>query len=111
MGGAGVSTYGWTTKFTLYRGPVQHRRPHPFERIPQRHSEPPRARARVFKRGETWYFQTTLGTRVVDADNTNHWRTIFDGAFASASAFDHVLRVGHPIKRSYRELVDRAVRP
>jgi hypothetical protein len=109
MGGAGVSGY-WYAKgrFVLYR--VQPKIG-PFDRIVRPRESAPLARARVFKRGGTWFSETTIGTRVVDSDNTNHWRTIFDGAFASASAFDHVLRVGHPIKRSYRELVDRAVRP
>jgi hypothetical protein len=105
-----VSDYWYgKTKLLLYR--YEPSRPHPFERIAKPHRGVVRARSRVYKRGETWFCETTIGGRVVHSDNTNHWRTIFDIAFLSAASFDHVLFVGHPIKRSWRQLVDKAGQP
>ena len=86
------------------------RRLGPFEKRPAVDNGPKtyRARGRVFKVGNTWHHQVIVGGRIVDADNTGHWRTIFDGCNEAVYAFDLVLNVGHKIRKSYDELVDAA---
>lgn len=96
-----VVTYTW--------GPKKPARPSPFERVERKSQRPRYARGRVFKVGDTWHYEVLVGGRVVNADNTNHWRTIFDGCFESAAAFDAVLATGHRLKdKTWREVVDRS---
>ena len=89
--------------------------------LPERHAHPwspilrprvrinYRARGRVWRNGKTWYCEGRVGDLVVYTDNTNHWRTIFDGCNEAVAAFSFVVAAGHGITDSYDELVDRAV--
>ena len=85
------------------------KRHHPFEKIER--PMPPHqyaARGHVYKRGDTWFYDVTVGDRIVNSDNTGHWRTIFDGCNEAVWAFDRVLWTGHKIRKAWSELVDAA---
>ena len=86
----------WTYKLTTHREPPL---PHPFERI----AEPGTgyrgyARGHVYKAGGAWYFEVLVNGRRIHADNTGHWRTIYDACRESTAAFDLVLATGHRLK-------------
>lgn len=98
----------WTVILTRAE-PGNSRRVGPFDKIERpmpRH--PYRARGRVFKRGNTWRYEVLVGGKVVSADNTSHWRTIFDGCNEAVWAFDRALWTGHKIAKTWDELVDGA---
>lgn len=90
-------------------GATKPRRLPPFEQIDKdRRAWHGRARGRVFKIGETWHYEVIANGRVVNADNTNHWRSMFDGCLESTAAFDHVLFTGHRLKdKTWAAVVDR----
>ena len=83
------------------------RRRDPFEAVPRGRRTYKRARGRVWKTGSTWYFEVTVNGVVVNADNTGHWRTIFDGCNEAVFAFERVASTGQPLK-SWASLVARA---
>lgn len=98
----------WPVVMYTWR-PLKPAQTHPFERIEQRSRRPRYARGRVFKRGGTWHYEVIVRGRVVHADNTDHWRTMFDDCFESAAAFDHVLSTGHRLKdKTWAAVVDRS---
>ena len=53
------------------------------------------AKGRVYKRGETWFYDVLSSGDVVMCDNTNDWSVIFDGCFKATSAAHLVTLHGH----------------
>ena len=68
------------------------------------------ARGHVYKSGGTWFFVVWADGRVVHADDTGNWRTVYDECYRSALAFDYVTNAGHRLKKSWSQIVDKAAR-
>lgn len=66
------------------------------------------ARGRVFKRGETWFYEVSVGDRVVLADNTNDFRRMLDDCNLDVVVADRIVRSGHGFRRTWAELVDKS---
>lgn len=74
------------------------RRPGPFDVIPRDRRSYRGVRGRVFKVGGTWHYEVLVNGVVVNADNTDHWRTIFDGCNEAVFAFETVIATGQKVK-------------
>ena len=67
------------------------------------------SKGRVTKVGDTWFYTVTDGSKFVFADNANDWRKVFDVCYFDVAVARRVLNAGHTFKRSWAQVVDRAV--
>lgn len=66
------------------------------------------SRGRVFKKGRTWYYEVSVGAKVVFRDNTGSWTRILKEANFDVAVANRVLGSGHEFAKSFDQLVQEA---